>query len=75
MPGLAPSTPAFHVPLVTGFPFLSLGRCLLAEVPDVALAVLRVPISRTLREPAVHAEPVVDDHAVIWAAVAEPTPG
>ena len=47
--GLAPSTPDIHVPsvLVTRPLPVELGR-LLAEVPDVAARVLRVPVDRAL---------------------------
>src|SRR5439155_24943796 len=41
---------------------VELGRRL-PEVPDVALPVLRVPVSRALLEPAAQEEPILDDDA------------
>src|SRR3954454_13746327 len=41
---------------------IELGR-LLAEVPDVATAILAVPIGRTFLQPAAKVEPIMDDHA------------
>ena len=61
MPGSAPSTPASNEPSreVT-FAVLELGG-VLAEVPDVAVAVLRVPVEGVLDDLSVLGHRVADD--------------
>ena len=60
IPGRAPSTPASQAPCVfTFFAVLVLGR-VLAEVPDVALGVLCVPVEGLLGDLAVDRDDVLD---------------
>ena len=68
-PGRAPSTPASNDPLLRRhLPVLELGR-VLAEVPDVPVCVLGIPVERVLDHLAVPRDGVADDPRVTPLAI------